>query len=68
LTHERLTQPGKIALVYSNQKEVQEYQEYIAFLQNKNMLTPDVEMLDLEELQGINGLKAVRVTINLENI
>jgi hypothetical protein len=32
------------------------------------MLTPDVEMLDLEELQGINGLKAVRVTINLENI
>ncbi len=27
LTHERLTQPGKIALVYSNQKEVQEYQE-----------------------------------------
>jgi hypothetical protein len=32
------------------------------------MLTLDVEMLDLEELQGINGLKAVRVTINLENI
>ncbi len=67
LTGERLTQPGRIALVYSNQKEVQEYQEYIAFLQNKNILAPDVEMLELEELQGINGLKAVRVTINLHN-
>src|SRR4029077_20734311 len=40
-TEERLTQPGKIAIVYSNHKEVQEYQEYIQFLQNKNILKPD---------------------------
>lgn len=65
-TTERLTQPGKIAIVYSNQKEVAEYQQYIEFLQNKNILKPGIEFLDLEELQGVKGLKAMRVEINLE--
>jgi hypothetical protein len=65
-THERLTQPGKIAIVYSNQKEVQEYQEYIQFLQNKGILNPGIEMLELEELQGVHGLKAMRVSINMQ--
>jgi hypothetical protein len=63
---ERLTQPGMIALAYSNQKEVQEYQQYIEFLQNKNILKPGIEFLELEELQGVKGLKAMRVQINLE--
>ena len=65
-THERLTQPGKIAMVYSNPKEAQEYQEYILFLQSKKILSPDIENLELEELQGVSGLKALRVTINLD--
>jgi hypothetical protein len=65
-TNERLTQPGKIAMVYSNQKEVPEYEEYIRFLQKKNMLKPGLELLELEELQGIKGLKAMRVEINLD--
>jgi hypothetical protein len=65
-TGERLTQPGTIALAYSNQKEVQEYQQYIEFLQNKNILKPGIEFLELEELQGVKGLKAMRVNINLE--
>ena len=65
-TGERLTQPGKIAMVYSNQKEVNEYQEYIDFLKNKNILKPGVEFLELEELQGVKGMKAMRVEINLE--
>jgi len=64
---ERLTQPGKIAIVYSNQKEAQEYQEYIEFCQDKRLLKPGIEMLELEELQGIKGLKAMRVDINLEH-
>ncbi|MBD0285718.1 MAG: hypothetical protein ICV53_13425 [Flavisolibacter sp.] len=64
-THERLTQPGKLAIVYSNQKEVQEYGEYINFLQNKDLLKPEIEFLELEELQGVRGLKAMRVEINL---
>ncbi len=65
-TNERLTQPGKIAMVYSNPKEAQEYQEYILFLQSKNILNPGIENIDLEELQGVSGLKALRVTINLD--
>ena len=64
-THERLTQPGKIAIVYSNPKEAFEYQEYIAFLQSKTLLKPGTEYLELEELQGVSGLKALRVDINL---
>jgi hypothetical protein len=65
-TNERLTQPGKIAMVYSNPKEAQEYQEYILFLQSKNLLRPGMESLELEELQGVSGLKALRVDINLQ--
>ena len=66
-TMERLTQPGKIAMVYSNPKEAEEYQEYIIFLQSKNLLLPGIEYLELEELQGVVGLKALRVNINLED-
>jgi hypothetical protein len=65
-TGERLTQPGKIALVYSNQKEADEYREYILFLQKKKILKEGLEMLELEELQGIKGLKAMRVEVVLE--
>ncbi len=65
-TEERLTQPEKIAIVYSNQKEVPEYLEYIEFLKNKNILKPTIEFLELEELQGVKGMKAIRVAINLE--
>jgi hypothetical protein len=65
-TQERLTQPGKIAMVYSNQKEAQEYEEYIRFLQSKNLLKPFTEYLDLEEMQGVKGLKALRVEVVME--
>jgi hypothetical protein len=65
-TTERLTQPGKIAIVYSNPREAQEYQEYIYYLQSTNLLKQGMENLELEELQGVRGLKALRVDINLE--
>jgi hypothetical protein len=29
---------------------------------------PDTEHLELEELQGVTGIKALRVTINLEDL
>ncbi|MDQ3844254.1 MAG: GAF domain-containing protein, partial [Bacteroidota bacterium] len=64
-SNERLTQPGKVAIVYSQQKELNEYLEYIEFLQNENLLTGDVEHVELEDTQGINGLKAIRVDVQL---
>jgi hypothetical protein len=63
---ERLTQPGTIAIVYSQQKEKAEYYEFIEVLQNDGLLLPDIEELELEELQGVSGLNALRVKINLE--
>src|SRR6476646_3664628 len=63
-TKERLTQPGKIAIVYSQPKEAAEYEEYIEFLQTRQLLKPGIEKLELEELQGVIGLKALRVEIN----
>jgi hypothetical protein len=65
-TDERLTQPGKIAIVYTQAKDAFEYKEYIEFLQLKGLLQPGIENLDLEELQGVSGLKALRVAIQLD--
>jgi hypothetical protein len=67
-TNERLTQPGKIAIVYSQNKDAEEYAEYIEFLQNKNLLKPGVEHVDLEELQGVVGLRALRVDVNFDDM
>lgn len=65
-SNERLTQPGTIAIVYSQPQEAQEYMEYIDFLQNQGLLKGDIQKFDLEELQGVSGLKGLRVAINLE--
>ena len=40
--------------------------EYIDYLQTAGYLLPEVEDLDLEDLQGAQGLKALRVTVNLQ--
>lgn len=61
---ERLTQPGKIALVYFNDSEAEEYLEYIGDLQQMGLLNNNLEYLELEELQGVAGLKAIRIGVN----
>src|SRR5216117_2692059 len=66
-TTERLTQPGTIAIVYSQPSEAQEYRRYIEYLQSLGYLTGGVEDLELEELQGVQGLRALRVTVDLAN-
>jgi len=62
-SNERLTQPGKIAIVYFNNTEAQEYMVYIKALQQENLLTDFVEYIEIEELQGVEGLKALRVEV-----
>ena len=66
-TNERLTQPGKLAIVYTQANEAAEYMEYIEYLQSQQLLVGDVENFELEDLQGVSGLKALRVSINLED-
>ncbi|MCB1191276.1 MAG: GAF domain-containing protein [Leptospiraceae bacterium] len=58
---ERVTQPGKIAIVYSQPKEAVEYREYIEYLIARKFLQKDIEELELEDLQGVKGLCAIRV-------
>ncbi|TRZ41884.1 GAF domain-containing protein [Robertkochia solimangrovi] len=62
-TDERVTQKGKITIVYSQRKEEREYMRYIRFLQSRHQLSSNVEIVELEELQGVSGLKAIRVEV-----
>lgn len=66
-TEERLTQPGKIAIIYSQAKDAAEYTEYIEFLQSQGLLHPGIEKHDVEDLQGVSGLKALRVDVNFDD-
>ena len=64
-TGKRLTQPGKISIVYSQTREGVEYEKYIEYLLAREYLVGTIERLDLEDLQGLYSLKALRVSINL---
>ena len=63
---ERLTQPAKIAIVYSQDKEKREYERYIEYLKNNNFVSGKTEELELEELQGVSGLHALRFEVQLK--
>lgn len=65
-TLERLTQPGRLAVVYSRQNEGYEIKQHIEFLQHQGCFDKDIEYLDLEDLPGVRGLKAIRIGMNLE--
>ncbi|CAB5098709.1 hypothetical protein D3OALGB2SA_1695 [Olavius algarvensis associated proteobacterium Delta 3] len=62
---ERLTQPGKIAIVYTSPQEAEEMLRHIRFLAGEGYLEDDAEQLDLDELPGVQGLKAIRVSAQL---
>jgi len=63
---ERLTQPGTLAVVYTQPDEASEYLGFFEPFQKEGLLKSDVQEFELEELQGVNGLKALRIGINLE--
>jgi hypothetical protein len=63
---ERLTQPGRIAIVYAHPKEGRDMRRHIDYLQNRGYLLTDLESIDLDDLPGVRGLKALRVGVNLE--
>lgn len=62
-TNERLTQAGKIAIVYLHDKDRHEYLGYLHYLLEKGMITDNIEDLHLSRLQGVQGLKALRVEV-----
>lgn len=62
---ERISQAKKLTIVYTSQSDLDEYLNYINQLQAQNWLENEIEYLEVENLQGINGLKAIRIGINL---
>ncbi len=62
-TGERLTQPGKIAIVYNQAKVEDEYRRFFHYLAAKKLVTGEIEMLELEELPGASGLRALRIQV-----
>jgi len=62
---ERLTQPGKVSIVYAHPEEGRETERHIDFLRSTGHLTGKTEYMELEDLPGVRGLKAMRVKVNL---
>lgn len=66
-TNERITCPGKIAILYTNDQEELMYTRYINFLEKKGYVEQDSkELLDVESLQGLAGLKAIRIKLKFD--
>lgn len=64
-TNERITQVGKIVIVYTSKEDSTVYERHIQYLETKGYLLPDsTEFLEVEDLQGVTGLKALRVSID----
>ena len=63
-TKERITQPGKIAIVYSQEQDAVEYRKYLNYLVNKGYVKSKIEDYELENLQGVSGLRALRVQVD----
>ena len=62
-TNERITEKEKITIVYSHSHEEKEYLKYIKYLQHKLLLEDTIEQFEVEDLQGISGLRAIRVKV-----
>lgn len=62
-TNKRITQPGKITIIYSQKQEETEYLRYLRLLQAKNIISDEIHLHEIEELQGVSGLKAISAGI-----
>lgn len=65
-SEERVVQPNKIAVVFANQADQEEYMKYITYFQNKGLLSSSIDFMEVEDLQGVSGLTGIRVGVNLD--
>ncbi|MFW5705759.1 MAG: GAF domain-containing protein, partial [Bacteroidota bacterium] len=65
---ERIVQPGKIAIIYSQEAEKLEYLKYLEYMVSRGYLDVNIEHCELENLQGIYGLKALRVSVKMSEM
>ncbi len=66
-TDERITQPGKIVMIYTQPSDLEEYLNYVNFLTYENYLIGEPEIFEIEDLQGVVGLKGLRVSVNFNH-
>ena len=62
-TEERLTQADHVAVVYSHHADRQVYRDLIDYLYKTGEVAEEVEELELEPMQGVDGLHALRVRV-----
>ena len=62
---ERLTQPGMISVVYLQDRDLDEYEDYLNYLQQAGFVEGEVEHLVLDPLQSVNGLRAIRFRVRV---
>lgn len=66
-TQTRITQPGMLTLVYSTAEELEEYQQYLHYLTREGWIDAECDRGTVEPLQGVTGLKFMRVRVRLTN-
>ena len=64
--NERLTLAGHIAIAYLDDKDKTEYQQYLTYLAGEGYIEPNIEELVLEKVQGVEGIRALRVKVKTE--
>lgn len=62
-TSERIVQPRHIAIIYSQESERIEYLKYLEYLVATGHIDDNIEQFDIESMQGIYGLRALRVNV-----
>lgn len=59
----RITQPGRLTIVYSTDEEWMEYQQYLRYLMREGWVDGHIERGAVQPLQGVSGLKYARVQV-----
>ncbi|WP_163349232.1 GAF domain-containing protein [Desulfovibrio sp. JC010] len=62
---ERLTRPGMLSVIYTQDKEWREYTSYFEYLADKGFIEGEIENHVLEDMQGVHGLRALRAKVVL---
>lgn len=65
-TSERITQPGKIVIIYTQPHDLEEYLNFINYLSYEGFIKGEPELFEIEDLQGVIGLKGLRVDVNFD--
>lgn len=60
---ERLTQKGKIAIIFTLERDRAEYMEYMEYLEHEGWIYGALEEFILEDFQGVEGLRAIRFAV-----